>query len=88
MPVSGWDHFNDPLCPESTAVSSWRISLSSAEGFSPNQLLYVQLLTSDSLEHETFQIRINLTGLQNEASPFLRPVRLQRGGWHFISDSS
>lgn len=65
MPVSGWDHFNDPLSPESSAVSSWRISLSSAEGLSPNLLLYVQLLTSDSLECGTFQIRINLTHLQN-----------------------
>lgn len=65
MPISRWDHFNDPLGPESTAVSSWRISLSSAEGLSANLLLYVQLLTSDSLEHGTFQIRINLTHLQN-----------------------
>lgn len=31
MPVSGWDHFNDPLSPENAAVSRWRISLSSAE---------------------------------------------------------
>lgn len=75
MPVSEWDNFNDPLGPESTAVSRWRISLSSAEGLLPNLLLYVQLLTSDSLEHETFQIRISLTHLQNEASPFLRPER-------------
>lgn len=63
--VSGWDDFHDPLGPESTAVSRWRISLSSAEGLSPNQLLYIHLLTSGSLEHETLQIRINLSRLQN-----------------------
>lgn len=67
MPLNGWDCFNDPISPESIAVSKagGYLCISRRSHTTLTLSNAVQLLRSDILGCGTFQIRINMTHLEN-----------------------